>query len=725
MSDVPLSNSSGFLNVDQLDSVLQSGRLGAFTAKSPMAACLLPLLNALKWKKDVREVAEALPHFADTLDMADLRNVMARLGYKTTSIKTQLSIMDERLMPCLMVPDQSDNCLVLLERDGEDILLYDGAAQNERLVNIELLRGTLYFVSPDEETKVEEEQRKENWMGHLVRRFKKTLWQLFWMTFTLNLLVLAVPLFVMSVYDQVVPSKSLNMLEGLGVAIFILLIVETALRTLRSRIVAFMGGRMEYLIATNTFKQILSLPASYTEGAPLSGQVSRLREFDTIREVFTGPLISVVMELPFVILFIGVIGWLGGWVAAVPLAMVFLYAITGFFLVPKLRQQVARSSRARAERHSFLVEMVSNMRTIKEAGAERTWLNRYRNLSAEASYLHFETSQTTFLFQTIGQAIMTLAGLCTIAVGVFMVMGGVMTIGGLIASMALVWRVLTPLQSLFLTFSRFEQIKVAIKQINQLMKMQRERDAGGKQTEEGLRRNFAGALGFLRVSFRYQPTAEPALLGVNFRINPGETIAITGPNGAGKSTILRLILGMHSPQAGQVNIDGMDIRQINPIELRQAIAYVPQTPSLFHGTIAQNLRLANPVATDDEMEEACEMAGVLDDIMEMEEGFDTRVGDHLSHKYSAGVIQKLHLAQAYIKDSKILLLDEAAQTLDDDGDKAFMTALEKMKGTKTIILVSHRPSHLKMADKLIVLQGGLKVLEGAPEAVLERLSGKR
>lgn len=558
MSDAPLSNSSGFLNVDQLDNVLQSGRLGSFTAKSPMAACLLPLLNALKWKKDVREVAEALPHFADTLDMADLRNVLARLGYKTTSIKTQLSIMDERLMPCLMVPEKTDNCLVLLERDGEDILVYDGAAQNERLVNIELLRGTLYLVSPDEVTKVEEEQRKENWMGHMVGRFKKTLWQLFWMTFILNLLVLAVPLFVMSVYDQVVPSKSLNMLEGLGIAIFILLIVETALRTLRSRIVAFMGGRMEFLIATNTFRQILSLPSSYTESAPLSGQVSRLREFDTIREVFTGPLISVVMEIPFVILFIAVIGALGGWVAAVPLAMVLLYAITGFFLVPKLRQEVARSSRARAERHSFLVEMVSNMRTIKEAGAEKTWLNRYRNLSAEASYLHFETSQTTFLFQTIGQAIMTLAGLCTIAVGVFMVMGGVMTIGGLIASMALVWRVLTPLQSLFLTFSRFEQIKVAIKQINQLMKMQRERDAGGKQTEEGLRRNFAGALGFLRVSFRYQPTAEPALLGVNFRINPGETIAITGPNGAGKSTILRLILGMHSPQAGQVNIDGIN-----------------------------------------------------------------------------------------------------------------------------------------------------------------------
>jgi ATP-binding cassette subfamily C protein/ATP-binding cassette subfamily C protein LapB len=726
MSDFALNDGENagesFSSPDRLAEALRKNTLGSFRAESDLAACLLPLLQALKWANDLREVTESLPHFADTLDLAEFRNVLARLNFKTVPLKTDLAKIDSRLFPSIIV-DEQESANILLARQGNIFKIFHGASREIRRVPHTQLKGVVYLVAEAEVMETEEKLRKENWMGDLLLRFKETLTQIAILTFVLNMLVLSVPLFVMAIYDQVVPARSIPMLQSLGAAMVFILAIEYMVRTLRSRFVAFLGGRLEYLIATNTFRQVLSLPPALTENAPLSGQVSRLREFDTIREVFTGPLVSVVMEIPFVLIFIVVIAALGGIVALVPIFMIFLYILASLILLPRLRRQATLSARARADRHSFLVEMVSNMRTIKETGAEETWQERYRELSAEASFKHFKTSQTTFMFQTIGQTIMTAAGIATITLGVFQVLDGLMTIGALIASMALVWRVLTPLQSMFLTFSRFEQIKTAIKQINQLMRMARENDQNKPNNTESVKRNFQGFVSFIRVSFRYNPAAEPALLGINFELKAKEFLAITGPNGAGKSTLMRLILGLQNPQAGQVNVDGLDIRQINPIELRQTIAYVPQDPSLFHGSITQNLRLAYPVATDDEIYEACKKAGCLKDIMDLPEKFETRMGDNKSGHYSAGFVQKLYLARVYLQNAPIILLDEPAQTLDDVGDKAFVEALKKLKGTTTIIMISHRPSHLRLADRLLVLQGGIKVLEGAPDAVLERLKG--
>ncbi len=706
---------------DSLASALQEGSLGAFEAKSGFAACMLPLLQAIGWKGNVLELAQSLPHFVNNIDLQDLRNILAKLGFTTLERPSESADeLDSRLMPCLFVTEDGD-VYVLERRDEDGTLVFDGSDGKYHTRSISEMKGHAYIAQAYDPTKADALQEKENWLYRVFRRFKPVIWRLVGMTFLLNILSLVGPFFIMAVYDQVIPSESGSVLLGITIGALMAIAMDMMIRTYRARAIALIGARLEYTLSTGAFAKILSLPSHMTESSPLGSQVARLKDFDSFRELFTSLLFTVVLELPFVFFFLFVIWAFAGALVLVPIVMVLLFAVLWFLLGPKLQRAVRNASVSKAERHGFLVETVSNLRTIKEGRAEKIWSERYRNLSAEAASAHKEIVTQSFLFQTLGQMVMTLAGLATIGFGVLVVIAGEVSVGGLIATMALVWRVLAPIQNLFLTLARASQIKVAVNQVNTLMRMGSEESES--RISSGSERSWKGSVSLQRVSFRYSQIAEPSLLGVSFQARAGEMVAITGPNGAGKSTLLRLILGLYKPQAGQVTLDGMDIRQLPEVELRRAISYVPQSVRLFHGSIAQNLRLANPIASHEDMREACRIAGILDVVEAMEEGFDTRVGDQRVWHLNAGLRQKIALARAFIKDSPILLLDEPAQNLDDAGDRALIEAIKSQKGKRTIIMVTHRPSHIRLADRLVVLNKGSLAAMGAPETVLKEIPG--
>lgn len=710
-----------FENHDDLAEPLRQGRLGDFQAKSDLASCLLPLLNALGWKRDLREIAEALPHFADALTVPELRNVLANLGYKTVRIPITLRDIDPRLMPCLFISEES-GASVLLKATEEGLEIFDGYANLERTIQPGDVQGDMIVVVPGEQVEEEQEAREENWFGESFKRFKGLFLQLAGMSMMINFLALTTPIFVMTVYDRVIPNAAYETLAYLALGVSFIFLVDVSLKILRSRVVSYVAGRIERIIAASTFSKILRLPAQLTEGAPLGAQISRLREFDSIRDIFIGPFTTVVLEAPFTIIFLVTIAILGSWLAVIPLAMVILYVVMGFYLIPRLKDAVSKVGRARVKRHSYMVETAAEMRTIREAKAEAHWLDRYKSLSADVAYYQFKASQISYLFQNLSQAIMTLSALLTIVFGAYMVTQNILTIGALIAVMALIWRTLSPLQNAFLSLARYEQIKQAVKQINQMMSLKAEVRAIPKE-KPVISRRLAGAVNMLRVSFRYRPNTEPALFSVSLAVKPGTFLSVTGPNGAGKTTLLRVIMGLQTPQAGQIVVDGMDIRQLDIQELRQSIGYVPQYSSFFHGSIAQNLRLANPVASDDDLKEALHMAGALDDVLSLPNGLETRMGDHVTGRVYRGLQQRLALARAYVKQAPILLLDEPAQALDEKGDKALMATLKRLKGNTTIIMVTHRPSHIRMSDELAVMSGGMILVKGEPEGVMAKLAG--
>lgn len=697
--------------------VVEDTQILGFAVFTDFANCLLPLLKALNWRGDRRHVAEALPHFADSFDLADLRNVMANLHFTSRPARIPLDQIDPRLLPCLFVPDMG-GAKVVLEHDEDGLLVFEGSSGDYTRWPRQHLTGTAYFFTLIQGEDPVVFDPRLGWFRNVASRFTGLFYQGLGLTFLINLIALAPPIFVMMVYDRVIPSGSTATLAHLAIGIGIAVFFEVALRDIRVRLLSFLGGRIDNIFGNEIFKRILYLQPAYTERATIGAQVGRIKDFENIREFFTGPIAGMFIELPFLPVYIGVIAALTGMLAILPVIMLALFVALLFALMPLVRKGVKRSAQAGAKRQEFVVESLSKMQALKYTGTEQVWLDRYRKLSGEAAFADFHTAQITALVNTISSSLMMLSGLAVMSVGVFSVMSGKVSVGGLVAAMMLVWRVLAPLQTAFLTLSRLEQVRSSVRQIDTLMAIKPERNPNARFVPV---QRVKGRVTFARVSLRYTPNAQPALMGVNFDIAPGEVVGIIGHNGSGKSTILKLLAGIYQPQAGSIRIDDTDIRQFDPIEIRYQMGYVPQVCNLFYGTIAQNMRLANPQASDDDLRWAAKMAAMLDDINALPEGFNTRIKSARGGSLPTSLQQRLSLARAFVKRSPILLFDEPGTGLDFEADLAFMEAVRQLKRSTTIFIVTHRPSHLKVADKVICMDQGNLILFGPPEQVMPKL----
>ena len=427
------------------------------------------------------------------------------------------------------------------------------------------------------------------------------------------------------------------------------------------------------------------------------------------------------LELPFVLFFIAVLALLAGEIAYVPVVMVVVYIVLSIFWYPGLSKDLKYAGQARTAKQRMLMDTFLGMRELKALGAESAWKENFREVSGQAMAASYKTTMKHSVINSVSQSLMTLAGIAVLTIGTLKVMNGDITIGVLIAVMALLWRVLSPLQGICLAMLQIDQVAQSIKQLNQLMKLNTE--VIHSKTEL-MMPDIEGRIKFDRVSFRYGPKSDAALMGAAMDIEANEFVAIVGENGSGKSTILKLIAGMYRAQSGVLSIDGTDVRQFNAVDLRRLIAYVPQKPSLFKGTIAQNLRLTNPLATNEDIVSAVKEADVLDAIEALPEGFNTVVGDSKSAKLSASLVHGICLARAYIRHAPILLMDEPAESLDMVSDRRLIKQLNERKGKQTIVMVSHRPSHIELADRVVVMQEGMVKGIGTPEEVMKALFGE-
>jgi ABC-type bacteriocin/lantibiotic exporter with double-glycine peptidase domain len=441
----------------------------------------------------------------------------------------------------------------------------------------------------------------------------------------------------------------------------------------------------------------------------------RIRQFESVRDAFTGPLANTVLDLPFVLVFVAAVFLVGGNIAWIAVALIALYAIMAAVAIPMTRHRVSVMGEARSRWQNFLLEALSKQAALRRHGVEDLWCERARPLIGAAATRQFRAQQLNFTIQTLSQALVMLAGVATIWVGALMVMRDELTVGALIAVLAMVWRVLAPINSAFLSILRLGQVVQTFKQINGLMRIGLERVPGRLAT---IYRVFGNAIDLARVSFRYSAHSEPALIGASLAIPSGQLVAVTGPSGAGKSTILKLIAGLYVPQAGAVQIDQIDVRQLDVGELRHAIAYMPQKLTFFHGTIDQNLRLACPTADERDVERACREAGVRHYDNVLSEGYGTRLTSEFQASMPDGLKQRLALARTWVKQSSIILLDEPATHLDQAGEEALMRKLAALRGKATIIMVTHRPSHMRLADRVVYMERGQIVHDAKPDQVL-------
>lgn len=689
---------------------------------SDYGACMSPLLEALGWTGRARHLSEAVPHFIDTVDIDEFRETLANLNYNSFPIRARQDKLNPGLLPCLFVPDHGPVRVVLERCEGENegcYLIYDGFTRSTRISRSRGIRGTAYLIRPVDGARVQRDN--STWVAELLVRFRKLVYQALIATFMINILSLAMPLFMMAIYDIVIPSASVNQLLYLVVGVGIAISGEWLFRRLRSIVMAHAAGRIDYMIGTASFQQVLMLPIALSENEPLGAQVSHLQEFESVREFFAGPLGETIIDLPFVLISVAVIALLAGWLVMVPLVGAGLLVFVALVAAPFIKRSFVNSGGNKSRQSQFLIEAVSGMRAIKFAGAEDVWINRFRELSADVAINDFKIAMLNNIVQTACRIIMLAAGIAVVGFGALMVMNEAATIGALVAVMALGWRVLGPFMSVATLLNRATQIKSSLRQINHLMRLQPERVAGRIPP----RRTFRGRLTFLGVGYRHAPDKEPALNGVTFEIAAGEVAAITGPNGAGKTTIANLATSLYKPQMGQVLIDGIDIRQLDAIDVRQNIGLVPQNSEMLYGTVSQNLRLSVPYATDQELWDAAKTADIHDAVMNLPEGYETRLTERVVSELPEGFKQKLAIARALIRKPAILIFDEPGQMLDERGDRAFLDAVNNLRGKCTIVIITHRPSHMRAADRLIILNGGRLQFNGDPAEALAQMQAAR
>ncbi len=531
-----------------------------------------------------------------------------------------------------------------------------------------------------------------------------------------NLFALGMPLFTMNVYDRVVPNHAFETLWVLALGLLLMLVSDLVLRTMRGRFVDLASSRADVKLSAFIMERVLG---TRMEQRPASAGsfASNLRAFESVRDFIGSATVVAFIDLPFALIFMVVIGWIS-WVMLVPLLLgavimlVFALAVQG-----RMHELAEVTYRAGAQRNATLIEGLVGFETIKalaaEAPIQRKWEKSAALLArvgAQLRLLSTTASNTSgFVQQFINLAI--------VIVGVYMISERELTMGGLIACTMLASRAMAPVGQVAGLLVQYHTAATALTSLNEMMARDVERPADTNFIGRGV---LKGAIDFRDVSFSYPGQSEPALRNLSFSIKPGEKVAILGRIGCGKTTLEKLILGLYQPTEGAVLVDGIDLRQLDPAELRRQIGYVQQDVMLFYGSLRENIMLGAPLADEAAIVKAAEIGGILSLVNQHPKGFDMLVGER-GESLSGGQRQGVAIARAVINDPPIVLLDEPTSSMDHSSEEDIKRRLAEFAKGKTVLVISHRTSLLDLADRIIVMDGGRIMADGPKEQVITAL----
>jgi ATP-binding cassette subfamily C protein LapB len=542
----------------------------------------------------------------------------------------------------------------------------------------------------------------------------------------INLVAIVVSMFSMTVYDRVIPNNSMTSLVGLLVGVLIVLTADLILKFIRGYLIDTVARRFDIRVGSAIFARMLGVG---DEARPQSsGALANLvREFDTVRDFFASASLIVLADLPFVALFLAVIWWIGGALVFVPLAGVAVLLTAALCLQVPLGKAIAVSFREASQKSAFLHEAAVGLDTLKATNAQ-AWARRiYEHLIAQNAHTGMATRMLSASFANLSGTVSSLVTVGTVSYGAYLVaQGDGFTSGGIVACVILSGRTMSPFAQITGLMGRWQQTKLAADALDKLMVAPTEEGDG---TDTLLQRfTVRGAIAFNAVCFTYPQAGgvmapnEPALTDVSLEVPVGQSIGILGRVGSGKTTLLKLIARLHTPQDGNVRVDGVDVRQIHPAELRAQVCYVGQDAMLFHGTIRDNIVIGRPEASDDEVLTAARIAGLDQVLAGSALGLAKPVGER-GQMLSGGQRQAVALARALVTDPAVLLLDEPTAMMDNTTEARFLAELAKARTGKTTLIVTHRPQVLQVTSRVIVIDGGRVALDGPRDEVLARLSG--
>jgi len=684
----------------------------------PFERMLCEILTSIGWQGEQHRILEALPHLEPIMSTTMLRTVLARLDVRLIPVErsaADLSAADD--LPCLLV-EEEDNCRLLAAGPEGDLETYDLRGGARHKADPRELGGKAYLIRRNEPDHVADAQPAAGFVGYVLKQLRRPLARIAGYSAAINLLGLGLSLYMLLVYDTVIATNSLDTLAFLASAALLALVLDLRLRHARSKAIAYLAGRFDAVESVHSLGSVLNFPLSMTERTPLASQLARFRQFEIGRELFAGNFASALFDLPFTLLFLVMLFVIGGALGWVPVGLSLLIALVCALSTAVNAAHVAKVGANKLKSDALLFELIDKLRTIRNASAEGIWLERYGHSLAAYQRSRFEALQRDAHLHIVVHVLVSLAGILTLCVGALRVMDGAMSPGQLLAAMLIVWRLLAPIRIVSLNLARIRQTLSTVRQINEMIRMGNERKS---EAPRALVRRLRGNIYASGVYLSLAPQTQPQLRGVNLEIKAGEIVAITGPSGAGKSSLLKLILGLYPQYMGTVRLDGLDLRQLDPAEVRAAIGYTSQQPAFFYGSVAANFRFACPSATDAQIKEALAAVGVSLPNPALPDGLATRISGTEARAISQGLLCRLSIARTLVKNAPIMLFDDPGNGLDHAGDTAFMTHLQTLHGKSTVLLVTARPSHMRIADRVIEIHNGVVVADGRPEVIVPKI----
>ena len=652
-----------------------------------------------------------------------------RLGMKAKIIRRGgVASLQQAVLPAVLIL-KGGRSVVLVSRDANGKgRIYDPQTADQRDIKIAELEknfaGYSILVHPQsvftDPGLAHAEDNDRTWFWSLIQDNYGIYGRVVVASILVNLFGLVSPLFIMNVYDRVIPNSAIETGWVLGIAALTAFIFDFIMRTLRGYFIDLAGRRIDVIASRRIYDQVLNMKLA---GKPASSGAfaNMLREFDSVRDLITSATMTALVDLPFSLFFLFAIFLLAGPVAL--LLFFLMVAVIGFGMLLQipLRAVVARSAHASEAKHGLLVETISGLEAIKSIGADGRLRARYGAHVGEAA----EHATTSRFISGLGVNVATFlqqaSSIIVVLLGMYLVRDGDLTMGALVATVMLGGRAIAPIGQVANLLTRYHQSRGSLKTLNGVMAKAVERPAHKQFLH---RPHLDGKITFDRVSFMYPGTDRKVLDNITFTITAGEKVGIVGRVGSGKSTIARLMMGLYEPKEGAILADDMDYRQIDPADLRRNVAYIAQDVVLFRGTIRENITIARPQASEAEILEASKASGVHEFISRHPMGYDAPVGER-GEGLSGGQRQAIALARAMLLKPQVFVCDEPTNAMDSFAEEAFTRHIKGQIGDKTFVLITHRQNLLILVDRLILMDQGKVLMDGPRDRVLQALSQGR